>query len=369
MAKKNFVYKVTNAIFRVMQGELSVKQTEAYSGVADSTTNSLAYDNNNATLFFIKSDLKLYYIQSGDSVATEVSGFTSPTAQPANAAYHNGAIWYFEFNSNVLVKLTLTYAGGVPSVSGKTTYTISGMNLPATGEVGINTNTFGDITIDNSNGILYAMTSRGRFYSINLSNPVSTFSEITSSPGNDRSVGLQLVYNDSTNVLYGHNHKTGYWYTVNTSTGAKTLLPDLNTSLFRDIAGTTSSDMYGNDSEGNIYVVDITLSTPTTLNQFFTPSGVLVTGADNLDVNIQTSIPDQKFRIGIFDTTSEPSVKIDWGDGTSSSYKAEGYVEHVYEDLISAPVKIQGDLAGGELRIGGKPVPIYTIAWGNTYKT
>ena len=164
MAKKNFVYKVTNSIFRVMQGELAVKQTLAYSGVADSGTNSLAYDNNNSTLFFIKSNLKLYYIQSGDSVATEVSGFISPTDQPANAAYHNGAIWYFEFNSNVLVKLTLTYAGGVPSISGKTTYTISGMNLPATGEVGVNTNTFGDITIDNNTGILYAMTSRGRFY-------------------------------------------------------------------------------------------------------------------------------------------------------------------------------------------------------------
>ena len=119
MSKKNYVYKLSPTNFRVMQEDLSVKQSLTYENVTGSQANSLAYDYDNNTLFFIKSDLKLYYIQSGDIVATEVSGFTSPSSQQANAAYHSNAIWYFEFNSNVLVKISLSYVGSVPSVSGK----------------------------------------------------------------------------------------------------------------------------------------------------------------------------------------------------------------------------------------------------------
>lgn len=368
--KKNFVYKISNSIFKIMQGELEAKQSLLYSDVAGTNPNSLAYDNGNQTLFFIKSsDLKLYYIQSGDTVASVVANFSPPLYQPANAAYYNNSIWYFEFNSNILVKVDLTYTSGVPSVSNKTTYTISGMNLPAEGTVGVNTNTFGDITIDANNGILYGSTSRGRFYKITLSNPTSTFTEIVSSPGNDRSVGLQLVYNNSTNVLYGHNHKTGIWYTINTSTGAKTEL-NVSSSLFRDLGGTTSSAMYGADSDGNIYLVDITTSSPQTLNQFFLPSGTLSVGNNDFDVNIQTNIPDQGFRIGIFETTSDPNVKVNWGDGTTSTYIAEGYQEHFYEDVIAEPVKIQGDFAGGELRIGGRVNTIFAGGqWTNDYSS
>jgi len=367
-AKQHFVYKISNTNFRVMQNNLSVKQELTYQNVANGTTNSLAYDHSNSTLFFIKSDLKLYYIQSGDTVATEVSGFTSPTYQPANAAYYNGAIWYFEFNSNVLVKLTLSYSLGVPSVASKTTYSVGSMSLPTTGTVGANTNTFGDITIDSNTGTLYAYTSRGRFYSVDLSNPTAGFTEIVSSPGNDRTVGLQLVYNDSTNTLYGHNHKTGNWYTINTSTGAKTDL-SLNTGLFRDLAGNSSSAMYGNDVDGNIFTVNITQSNPTTLDQFFLPSGTLTLGANNFTIGVQSINPDQRYRIGILNTTSTPYVKINWGDKTLSSFETEGYYEHVYEDLIAADVQIQGDLGGGELVIGGKPIPVYTTAWGSDYQT
>jgi len=367
--KKHFVYKLSPTSFRVMQEPLAVKQELLYSGVADGSTNSVAYDYSTSTLFFIKSDLKLYFIQSGDTEATQVSGFTSPTGQPANAAYHNGAIWYFEFNSNVLVKLTLSYdESNVPSISNKTTYSVSGMNLPSVGTVDVNTNTFGDIAVDNNTGILYAFTSRGRFYSIDLSSPTSTFNEIVSSPGNDRTVGLQLSYNNSTNTLYGHNHKSGNWYTINTSTGTTTNL-NINTSLFRDIAG-NSTTMYGVDSNGDIYEIDITLSTPTTLDQFYLPKGTVLDGDTNLTVGILTDKPDLAFRIGIFETTSEPNIKVNWGDKSTATYKAEGYQEHVYEDLIDENILIQGDAGGGEIRIGGKLKPVYTGgAWTYNYSS
>lgn len=268
--------------------------------------------------------------------------------------------------TNVLVKLSLTYNTGVPSVSAKNTYSVGSMNLPSVGTVGPNTNTFGDIAINNNTGTLYASTSRGRFYSVNLTSPTTGFTEIVASPGNDRTVGLQLVYNNSTNVLYGHNHKSGDWYTINTSTGAKTPL-DLNTSLFRDIAGNTSSSMYGNDANGDIYEVDISLSTPTTLSQFFLPKGTETTGANNLEVTIQTDQPDQAMRLGIFETTTEPNIKIDWGDKATTTVISEGYQEHVYEDLINTDIKIQGDAGGGELRVGGKVKPVYNNGWSNDY--
>lgn len=358
--KKNYVYKVTNSIFRVMQGELQAKQSLAFSSVAGTNPNSLAYDDGNQTLFFIKSsDLKLYWIQSGDTSASIVAGFSPPLNQPANAAYYNNAIWYFEFNSNVLVKVSLSYTGGVPSVSGTTTYTVSGMNLPAAGTVGDNTNTFGDIAIDGNTGTLYACTSRGRIYSISLSSPTNSFSQILASPGNDKSVGLQLVYNNSTNVLYGHNHKTGAWYTINKTNGARTQL-DVSTGLFTDLGGASSSAMYGADKDGNIYLVDITTSTPQTLNQFFLPSGVLAVGSSDFNINIQTDAPNQGIRLGIFETTSDPSVKVNWGDGATSTYIAEGYQEHFYDDIVATTINVQGDFAGGELRVGGRLNQIFT---------
>ena len=366
--KKNYVYKVSNTIFRVMETDLQAQQEIVYSQVADGTTNSLAYDYDNSTLFFIKSDLSLYYIQSGDTEASLVSGFTIPTYQPGNAAYDNGAIWYFEFNSNILVKLTLTYTSGVPSISNKTTYNISGMSLPSAGTTGPNTNTFGDIAIDNTNGILYACTSRGRIYSITLSNPANTFNEILSSPGNDKSVGLQLLHNNSNNTLYGHNHKSGQWYSINKSNGSRTSL-NITTSLFRDIAGSSTTQAYGNNGDGDIYLVNFSISQPDTLNQFYLPKGTDTTPSNTLDITIETVKPDQAFRIGVFNSTSEPNVKVDWDEKATATYLVSDYYrEYVYEDIGEATIKIAGDFAGGELRIGENPKPyLNNGTWSTEY--
>ena len=366
--KKNYVYKVSDSIFKVMETDLEAKQEIAYSNITTNKANSFSYDYSNSTLFFIDSDLSLYYIQSGDTEASLVSGFVLPISQPGNAAYHQGAIWYFEFNSNVLVKITLLYTGGVPSISSKTTYTISGMNLPSTGTTGVNTNTFGDIAIDNDNGILYACTSRGRIYSVNLSDPVNTFNEILSSPGNDKSIGLQLAYDNNNNVLYGHNHTSGEWYSINTSNGSRTSL-NITTSLFRDIGGSATTQLYGSDVNGDIYLVNFTISTPDILNQFYLPKRTDTTPVNTFDITIETVKPDQGFRIGIFNSTSEPSVQVDWDENSTTTYiTSDYYQQYTYEDIGEATIKIAGNFAGGELRIGEKSKPyLYNGSWSTDY--
>lgn len=366
--KKNYVYKLSPTNFRVMEDGIQAKQELAFAGVADGGTNSLAYDYSNSTLFFIKNDLKLYYIKSGDSSATEVSGFTSPTYQPGNASYHNNAIWYFEFNSNVLVKLSLSYTGGVPSVSGKTTYSVSGMSLPSAGTTGPNTNTFGDIAINNNTGILYACTSRGRIYSIDLSNPTSTFTQILASPGDDKTVGLQLAFNNTNSTLYGHNHKSGKWYSINTSNGTRTEL-NITTGLFRDLAGSATTLLYANSAEGDVYLVNFTISTPDILNQFYLPKATDTTPTNVFDLYLQTTEPNQPFRIGIFGSTSDPNVTVDWDENVTSRYQTTDYYrEYVYEDIGSVNIKIAGDFAGGELRIGEAVKQVKTgSVWANDY--
>ena len=92
----------------------------------------------------------------------------------------------------MLNEASLTYTGSTPSVDSISSFSIAGM--AATGD---NTNTFGDIAIDTAQGILYASTSRGRFYSINLTDPENSFTEIAASAGSDRAEARQEVLQDA----------------------------------------------------------------------------------------------------------------------------------------------------------------------------
>jgi hypothetical protein len=214
------------------------------------TSNALAYDSSRSQLFFIGQDNNLRYWakDSGSTVGT-VSGATLPTPDPNNAAYYNNAYWFFQFNSNVLNRVNLSYAGSgtsaVPSISSIDTFTIANMDLPNPGP-GFNTNTFGDIAINETTGMLYASTTRGRFYSLSLAgDPTTTFTEILppiAPSGTDNSYGLQLSFDTTFSTLYGHSYEDGSWYTVNTATGSRTLIDGLTTlpangKGFRDLGG------------------------------------------------------------------------------------------------------------------------------------
>ncbi|MGA0041070.1 MAG: PEP-CTERM sorting domain-containing protein, partial [Pirellulales bacterium] len=62
------------------------------------------------------------------------------------------------------------------------------------------------------------------------------------SQGNDRTVGLQLSFDNLSNTLYGTNYNSGDWYRIDTTTGALTQIAGFNTIVaggkgFRDLGG------------------------------------------------------------------------------------------------------------------------------------
>lgn len=240
------IYGVDNAanvweVDPVSQTSVLAIETTLTSG----TCNSLAYDTVRDQLFFVGQGTQLYYWQKGAGSVQPVGAVPGNPNDPNNAAFYNGSYWYFDFNSNDFYKLAFSYAGSVPSISGTTLYVINGMNLPPSGTVGLNTNTFGDVAIDATSGILYASTTRGRFYSLNLNgDPTNTFTEIlpaTAPSGTDNTYGLQLSFNSDYSELYGHSYETGEWFTVNRLTGAATSIGYATTPTggkgFRDLGG------------------------------------------------------------------------------------------------------------------------------------
>ena len=207
------------------------------------TANALAYDQAREHLFFVNSANTFDYWERSTNTIKSVQGLSlGLTADPNNAAFYNDAFWYFEHNSNILREAQITYVGGdpktaTPFVTAINSYAVLGMSA-----FGINTNTFGDIAIDTNTGILYANTSRGRLYSVDLANPITSFTQIVASPGNDKTVGLQISFDDLSNTLYGTNYRDGNWYTIDTTSGALTQIAGFNTLVaggvgFRDLGG------------------------------------------------------------------------------------------------------------------------------------
>lgn len=213
------------------------------SGIVGSTANSVGYDDVRNQLFFLGTNSTFNYWARATNEIKEVAGLTrQSTTDPYNGCYYNDAFYFFEGNTNELKKAVLTYTGtgetAVPSVSSVVSYSIAGLQ----NATGVNTNTFGDIAIDTATGTLYASTSRGRFYSIDLQNPETSFQEIGASQGNDRSVGLQLSFDRTNNVLYGQRYVDGTWYTIDRTTGVATQIVGLTTVFdgghgFRDLGG------------------------------------------------------------------------------------------------------------------------------------
>ncbi len=210
-------------------------------------SNALAFDITREQLFYIGPDNALkYWVRGSGTTVNNVAGGSIVTVDPNNAAYYNSAYWFFEFNSNVLNKVSLSYSGtgsaSVPSIASVTPYTIAGMDLPNPG-TGLNTNTFGDIAINATTGILYASTTRGRFYSVDINgDPTNTFTQLAAAIGVENTHGLQLSFSDDFSILYGHSYEDGAWYTVDTTNGDRSTLVGFATlpaggKGFRDLGG------------------------------------------------------------------------------------------------------------------------------------
>lgn len=211
-------------------------------------SNSLAYDTTRDHLFFIGPDNGLkYWVQGSGTTGLAVAGSPAVGTDPNNAAYYNNAYWFFDFNSNLLNRWNLGYSGtgsaGVPSITSAQSYSIANMLLPPSGTTGLNTNTFGDIAVDANTGTLYASTTRGRFYSLNLNgDPTNTFTELAAGLGLSNDLGLQLSFDTDFSTLYGHSYTDGSWCTVALGDGTRTPITGFTTTPFggkgfRDLGG------------------------------------------------------------------------------------------------------------------------------------
>ena len=206
-------------------------------------SNAVAFDRGRDQLLFldVSNNLYLWNKPLGGSPSefqqiTTSSSLGINSSLVYNASYYNNGFWFFKEATNELVKASLSYSGTsvgtVPTFSGTTSYTLTGPT-PASD------NGFGDIAINVNTGFLYAATSTGLFYSVDLSSPTTTYNEIKAVGSNP---SLQLSFNSDYSILYGHNYASGKWYEVNVLTGNTT---DLNYTTivpgtaagFRDLGG------------------------------------------------------------------------------------------------------------------------------------
>jgi hypothetical protein len=254
----SYVYGISdgNRIWQIDPVQKNAEATFNTVGLSG-TSNAVAFDRGRDQLFFLggnnstfNNDLYMWNkpLGTGPSAFSQIAtrdDLGISTSNVFNAAYYQNAFWFFKEGTNDLVKASLIYsgtsAGTIPTLSGTQTYTVSGMPDPSQ-------NGFGDIAIDVPNGILYAATSTGIFYSVDLTNPSTPYNSIKAS-GN---ISLQLSFNENYSILYGHNYTTADWYTVDIATGDTTPL-----------SYTTPADgPFGFRDLGGASIVDITPSVP-----------------------------------------------------------------------------------------------------------
>lgn len=246
----SYIYGIAddNQIWQInpVAGQQSFEST--YNTGLTGQSNAVAFDRGRDQLLFldVTNNLYLWNKPLGGSPAafqqiTTSSNLGIASSLVYNASYSNDGFWFFKEGTNELVKASLSYSGTavgtVPTFSGTTSYTLTGP-LPGS------PNGFGDIAINVNTGILYAATSLGLFYSVDLSSPATSYTALNA--GTNPS--LQLSFNADYSILYGHNYGTGKWYTVDVATGN---LTDLNYTTivpgtgagFRDLGGASIIDV------------------------------------------------------------------------------------------------------------------------------
>jgi uncharacterized repeat protein (TIGR01451 family) len=178
----------------------------------------------------------------------------------------------------------------VPSVSGTATFTIAGGPTA--------TNLFGDVAVNKLTGILYAATTDGQFYSVDLASPATSYTSIgTGNPS------LQLSFNSDYSTLYGQtfaavtfdsvSYNAGQWFTMDLGTGLPTAVSGFAISYtggsgLRDLGGAASEPapslaIVNNDGVTSVFAGDGVIHNYTitvTNNGKVEASGVVVTDSN-----------------------------------------------------------------------------------------
>jgi len=260
--------------------------------IGSGLSNAFAYDTDRDQFFFIDSSGNLeLWDRDNPATSSTLTTLTNVGGVPANATFYNDAYWYFTEGTNTLNKVSFTYSGtpAVPSVSATDTFTIAGGPTA--------TNNFGDIAVNKLTGILYAATSDGQFYSVNLASPATSYTAITT--GNP---SLQLSFNSDYSTLYSQafsavtydsvSYNAGQWFTMDLGTGLPTAVSGFAISYtggsgLRDLGGAASEPapslaITKSDGVGTVFAGDGVIHTyeiTVTNNGQVAADGVAVTDA------------------------------------------------------------------------------------------
>lgn len=283
VAQNSYIYGITdgNEIYEIDM--VNKTNTRVYNTGLTGSSNAFAFDNTRNHFFFIDPAKNLNFWDRGSAftqIATAAELDLSTRTIPANAAYYDNAFWFFNDGTSILNKISLNYSGSIPSFASRTTYTITGTPSP---------NSFGDIAITSA-GILYAATTGGVLYTLNLATLGSSVA-VVSSRSLSPAISLQIGFSSDETILFGHAYNTGIWYSINTSTGVLTQIETSPGTAFTSQFPTNGlrdiSDMAANTPVNTVDMqVSITNNQSSYLQGAATTYTVIVTNA-----NISGSIP------------------------------------------------------------------------------
>lgn len=217
----------TKGLYEIDVVNGTVKLLKALPGLADDVangtgySNALAYDPALNTLYFTApravnvSPSPLYSYNIDTEALTHLQDLTGSVV---GAEFYNGEYLYIAEKTNNLMSIDLP--AGLPVL-----FKSEFGGAPADF-------TFGDFAISDA-GMLYGSTrvAPQMFFTLDLIN------NVYSEPLGADALDLQLAFG-SNGVLYGTNHATGKFYTVDCETGGKTPLP-LTAVGFADLAAGT----------------------------------------------------------------------------------------------------------------------------------
>jgi hypothetical protein len=282
-AQNSYIYGITdgNEIYEIDM--VNKTNTRVYNTGLAGSSNAFAFDNTRNHFFFIDPSKNLNFWDRGSAftqIATAAQLDLSTRTIPANAAYYDNAFWFFNDGTSILNKISLNYSGSIPSFASRTTYTITGTPSP---------NSFGDIAITSS-GMLYAATTGGVLYTLNLATLGSSVA-VLNSRSLSPAISLQIGFSSDETILFGHSYNTGIWYSINTSTGVLTQIETSPGTAFTSQFPTNGlrdiSDMAANTPVNTVDMqVSITNNQSSYLQGAATTYTVVVTNA-----NISGSIP------------------------------------------------------------------------------
>lgn len=215
-ASADFVYGITDN-GRISRVDLTTKTETFLTGALGTNANGVALDLANNRLLFRSpaTEKGLHSMDLSTNAVTSISISGLP-GDSSSAAFHDGAYWYVNQNTDDLYKVTTSGSTG------------------AYGKIADFTNnakkfSFGDIAIT-ADGTLYGSAS-GAFFKLNLTNPAGTYQLLSTTMPQ---LQIAILTNGS---IIGQDHGTGQWYNVS-STGAATKINGFVTTKLRDIAGT-----------------------------------------------------------------------------------------------------------------------------------